>query len=1571
MRRLLRLPLWTIRAAVIGLLVLGGAFLLLTRTEVGRDQLRVQTERAFADALQGEIRIGKLSGNLIGTTYARDVEIFDPEGRLVLRSDSVVVRPTWRALLTQRVEVAEATLIRPTVSLTYADGRWNLADAFRSRRPSTPDADPLGLRLAEVTIVGGTVTTRRIGPAPEVVVAGTLFDFTDAVLTGLYADLSLDLAGDARALSVGALRARLPAQGLTVRHLSGELDFADGLRVAGVDLETEGTRLSGSFALGRATTPAERALTLALDAPRLDFDEWSRLVPALPFRRQVSLNADVTGRLGALQVERLDVAHGRSHVAASGTVTGLPERATVGLDLAPSEADPLDMAAVWPAMPLPLGTADLGLLALDGSATGTFPLRQREPLRVDGRATLRGRDGRVAGTFGIRQNPGGRLGVRLDATATALDPGALLAVDALDGRATGRVQLATPAAPGPRDSSRVAVPDAGFALRLALTDVEVPGRSADALAADVLVVDGGVEGTARVLQGASAISATGRFRFREGLFAEGEARLDAFDVSRLVPRAPATRLTGRLSIDAGGPSLAAWTGTASLDLDAAAVSTGGADSLRLLPLDRLALAVAPIGQSPRLDLRSNLADVRLDTPLPLDTFVPLAAQWGADFAEAGRRAWARPAPGDTLRLAPRGGSGPTWENSIEPGPVALRVQIHQPTALAATLPGFTDLGETTATVRGTIGSQQIDVQIEADAGGGLVRAVALSDPAVRGAIRADRSSDLLETTRLSADLRAREVRLWPGRDDPPRVERPSVRIRYADRQAALQVRTADSDAGTGADSTLSPPIALQLAAAFDVLADRNRLRVDTLWADAPELRLALAQPASADLVGGRVELGRAAFERRGTTGPTQRLTLSGTLSPAPSDSLVVQAEALELSEVLGALNIRTPLGGRLDGRAAISGVLAKPEVGGRVVLDPLLFDGRPAGQAVLESQILGGEAGLGVDLRVVPLPQPMVLLPGAAQNDLRITGEMRLPARRPDGSRDPGRLALNIDADRLDLFFFDWLFPSILSNARGAASGTGRIQGTFSYPVFLAGLDVSNGRFDVPAFGLTLGAEGRVEVDGDGIHVREAVLDDGAGGRGSVAGSVLFNRYRYFSLDLDGRLDRMQVIDVPASDDLPFYGDIRASGDLALSGPLDNTFLRSENAVTTPDSRIFIPVTASGPAQDEAFLVFADSVGQRPEQEQRRNLISSRPKGERAFLDGLGMLLNISAPPGSTVHLVFDPVTGEEIVAQGEARIQLGITDGRFATYGRFEVGQGAYAFTAGDVFTRTFELEPGGTLVWTGDPIDARMDLAATYRTRASLAGLGLPEAQERQRVPVVVRADVGGRVTAPLVQLSLAVDRQSEGGTAGGAAAEALRTRLNETDRRAEYATSVLLTNTFLLAPSDDFGSVGDVADELFYTSLGALVSSRVGGFVNRALGNDQVEVLLGVQPGTNPEELDVTYGLALRFLDERLVLRGEGLYQRDASGQTADPLQGEVAAELRLSDEVSIEVFARREGDPLVGEGVAADPYGTVGAGVTYRSEFASWRRFFQRLFGGREEQAAAEAVRAPLAAPSEAD
>lgn len=108
--------------------------------------------------------------------------------------------------------------------------------------------------------------------------------------------------------------------------------------------------------------------------------------------------------------------------------------------------------------------------------------------------------------------------------------------------------------------------------------------------------------------------------------------------------------------------------------------------------------------------------------------------------------------------------------------------------------------------------------------------------------------------------------------------------------------------------------------------------------------------------------------------------------------------------------------------------------------------------------------------------------------------------------------------------------------------------------------------------------------------------------------------------------------------------------------------------------------------------------------------------------------------------------------------------------------------------------------------------------------------------------------------------------------------------------------------------------------------------------------VDFSFGVQ-GQTAQELDFTYGVALRLMDERLVIRGEGVYQGTETAEN-QAIQGEFVVEIRLSENVSVEVFYRREGDVLASEQVLTS---TTGAGVSYKTEFPTWRRFLMRLFG----------------------
>jgi hypothetical protein len=212
--------------------------------------------------------------------------------------------------------------------------------------------------------------------------------------------------------------------------------------------------------------------------------------------------------------------------------------------------------------------------------------------------------------------------------------------------------------------------------------------------------------------------------------------------------------------------------------------------------------------------------------------------------------------------------------------------------------------------------------------------------------------------------------------------------------------------------------------------------------------------------------------------------------------------------------------------------------------------------------------------------------------------------------------------------------------------------------------------------------------------------------------------------------------------------------------------------------------------------------------------------------------------------------------------------------------------------------------------------------------------------------------------VALNLAIDRSTREPISD---AQFLETYLNQPDRAAQLATSVLLTNSFILS-TEGTGENGALAGSAF-NSVSQLVSSQLNRYLSQVVPN--ADFSFGVQGDETAEDLDLTAGLAIRLLDERLVIRGQGVYR--GIRQTTDEvnaianqgLQGEFAVEVRLSSSVSVEVFYRREGD-VFSESILTN---TTGAGLSYKTQFATWSKLYQRIFGTSGAPETATATDAP--------
>jgi hypothetical protein len=127
----------------------------------------------------------------------------------------------------------------------------------------------------------------------------------------------------------------------------------------------------------------------------------------------------------------------------------------------------------------------------------------------------------------------------------------------------------------------------------------------------------------------------------------------------------------------------------------------------------------------------------------------------------------------------------------------------------------------------------------------------------------------------------------------------------------------------------------------------------------------------------------------------------------------------------------------------------------------------------------------------------------------------------------------------------------------------------------------------------------------------------------------------------------------------------------------------------------------------------------------------------------------------------------------------------------------------------------------------------------------------------------------------------------------------------------------------------------------------------------------VNLGIQQRSALEDFDLTYGFALRLGDERLVIRGEGVYT-GGQAYSNDRLQGALTVEYQLNDNVLLELFYRREDDFLQTSSAIGTAYG---AGLVYQTEFANWKQFRQRIRGQNPSPNEANPPEEPVTAKNE--
>jgi translocation and assembly module TamB len=161
-----------VAVGIVAVLALAG-LLVLTQTDWGREQVRRFAVRQLDGAAEGEVRIGRIEGNLLRRVRLVDVSIVDDQGRPFVRADTISTGFSLRGLLRQRLIFRDLWLINAEVVLDKPPGEdWNWVrifprdpepDVVEPRRPGWGD----WIEIRPMTLVNSRVVVRTEWSPPD------------------------------------------------------------------------------------------------------------------------------------------------------------------------------------------------------------------------------------------------------------------------------------------------------------------------------------------------------------------------------------------------------------------------------------------------------------------------------------------------------------------------------------------------------------------------------------------------------------------------------------------------------------------------------------------------------------------------------------------------------------------------------------------------------------------------------------------------------------------------------------------------------------------------------------------------------------------------------------------------------------------------------------------------------------------------------------------------------------------------------------------------------------------------------------------------------------------------------------------------------------------------------------------------------------------------------------------------------------------------------------------------------------------------------------------------------------
>ena len=664
----------------------------------------------------------------------------------------------------------------------------------------------------------------------------------------------------------------------------------------------------------------------------------------------------------------------------------------------------------------------------------------------------------------------------------------------------------------------------------------------------------------------------------------------------------------------------------------------------------------------------------------------------------------------------------------------------------------------------------------------------------------------------------------------------------------------------------------------------------------------------------------------------KHIIIDGKVSDQIEDSIKINLKEIDLEYVFDIINFHpVDFAGYATGNAYIANIKASPELQANLKVRSFTFNKAHLGNM----NLLGGwrkeKNTIHLNAHITDYKN---------NSTTNVNGEVRL------GAPPKGGLDLMIRTNNIDLYFLNKYTSGIFTNLNGRASGWTRVFGPFKGINLEGDMFINKANLKINATNVDYHVLNDSVILRPGkIIFKNARIYDKYGRPnlsshyGVINGYLQHHYLSQMTYNID--VDTYNILGYDEKDfgDNVFCGTAYATGKIKVVGEPGKLNI---NIDATPEKNTLFMYNLSSPTAltDNQFITYKKKTNTADENSNKEDVYIKETTSD------INLNFNLNLKPDATMKILMDPKTGDYISLNGYGNIRANYYNkGKFTMFGTYKVDHGIYKLSLQDVIRKDFTYNPGGTIVFGGNPIEADLNLQAVYTVPSvSLNDLSARSTFNQNNVRVNCLMNLGGKAQAPQISFDFDLPNVNEDEKQ---MVRALISTEEEKNMQVIYLLGIGRFYTY------DYNNTEQSQSSV---AMKSLLSSTISGQLNQIfssiLGNNS-NWNIGTNLSTGDvgwSDMDVEGLLSGRLLNNRLLINGNFGYRDNSTTQTSNFIGDfDLQWVLTKNGNINLKAYSKTNDRYFTKSSLT-----TQGVGIAVKRDFNSWKDIFNLFIPKKHRQ-----------------